>query len=244
MPLPIAEIIRRSAQGMTRPFLCRCSDGHLYFVKGHSASRRSLICEWLAGHLARAFGLPIPEFTLASAIEELVTLHPEGSDLGTAPAFASRYVACTQELAVSRIADVPESQRLDVLAFDWWVHNSDRSLTALGGNPNLLWDMRTSHLVVIDHNAAFDPDFDTKAFRETHTFSSDLPRILDDRHVSSAYTARFEKALAVWQTALRAIPPAWWFADEERTVPISFDPDATLQLLKRYQHQGFWRFPT
>lgn len=75
---------------MTRPFHCRCDDGNLYFVKGRAASQRSLICEWLGGNLAKAFGLPIPEFTIAQAAPELLELHPEGRDLGSMPLFASR----------------------------------------------------------------------------------------------------------------------------------------------------------
>ncbi|MEW5824691.1 MAG: HipA family kinase [Pseudomonadota bacterium] len=35
------EIIDRSEQGMTRPFICRGEDGFVYFVKGRGAARRS-----------------------------------------------------------------------------------------------------------------------------------------------------------------------------------------------------------
>ncbi|WP_425501834.1 HipA family kinase [Pseudoxanthomonas broegbernensis] len=33
-PLPIVEILERSEQGRTRPFLCRCGDDRLYFLMG------------------------------------------------------------------------------------------------------------------------------------------------------------------------------------------------------------------
>jgi hypothetical protein len=47
MPLSIVEILGRSKQGRTRPFLCCCDDDQLYFVKGRDAGHRSLLCEWL-----------------------------------------------------------------------------------------------------------------------------------------------------------------------------------------------------
>lgn len=44
MPIPridIDEVIGRSEQGKTRPFICRGCDGHLYYVKGRDAGRCS-----------------------------------------------------------------------------------------------------------------------------------------------------------------------------------------------------------
>jgi len=61
----IVEIVRRSDQGITRPFLCVGSDGRRYYVKGHGAGRRSLIAEWLAGRAGKLLDLPIPDFALA-----------------------------------------------------------------------------------------------------------------------------------------------------------------------------------
>ncbi|UJJ55056.1 hypothetical protein LRK53_01215 [Rhodanobacter thiooxydans] len=117
-PLQIVEILERSEQGVTRPFLCRCNDDQLYYVKGQGAGRRSLLCEWFAGHLAQALGLPLPPFAIVQAPRELVELHPEGSDLGARPAFGSRVVAHTQELTVSHLHDVPMPLQRDVLVFD------------------------------------------------------------------------------------------------------------------------------
>jgi HipA-like kinase len=57
----IVEIITRSEQGITRPFLCRGDNGLQYFVKGHGAGRRALIAEWIAGNIGKRLGLPIPE---------------------------------------------------------------------------------------------------------------------------------------------------------------------------------------
>ena len=72
MTLEIVEIIGRSEQGFTRPYICRCGDGDVYFVKGRSATRRGLVNEWLCANLAQAFGLPIAPFALAEVPQELI----------------------------------------------------------------------------------------------------------------------------------------------------------------------------
>ncbi len=64
MTLLITEIIYRSEQGITQPYICRADDGEIYFVKGRGAGRRSQICEWISGHLAQQFALPIADFAL------------------------------------------------------------------------------------------------------------------------------------------------------------------------------------
>lgn len=240
-PLAIIEIQGRSEQGMTRPFLCRCDDGNLYFVKGRAASARSLICEWLGGHLAKAFGLPIPEFTLALAPPELLELHPQGNDLGPLPLFASRKVEHVQEFSISHMGDVDVGLQRDVLVFDWWIHNGDRTLTTHSGNPNLLWDTHAHKLVVIDHNLAFEVGFDARSFSETHVFSGQIPLLNQDLIEPQRLRERCALALEVWADACKNVPSAWWFVDEEQTVPVDFDPGAALALLNRYVHEDFWR---
>ena len=88
----IDEVIGRAVQGVTRPFICRGSDGHVYYVKGAGAGRRSQICEWIAGNLALTLCLPIAPFTLVEIPEELdaVSDMPDWRDLGTGMAFGSR----------------------------------------------------------------------------------------------------------------------------------------------------------
>jgi hypothetical protein len=84
MRVQIVEIMGRSTQGITRPFKCRGDDGHIYFVKGHGAGRRSQICEWIAGQLAFRLGLPIAPFEIVDVPEELIRLDFSGElqDLG------------------------------------------------------------------------------------------------------------------------------------------------------------------
>ena len=71
---------------------------------------------------------------------------------------------------MAHMPQVDALTRKDVVLFDWWVHNADRTLTEKGGNPNLLWDLQHSKLAVIDHNQAFDTDFDQHRFVELQFF--------------------------------------------------------------------------
>ena len=66
------------------------------------------------------------------------------------------------ELTASTVMEVPVNLQQDVLAFDWWIRNSYRYLTEKGGNPNLFWQPDSHGLVVIDHNLAFDAEFNLK----------------------------------------------------------------------------------
>ena len=187
MTLEVVEIIGRSEQGFTKPYICRCDDGEVYFVKGRSATRRGLINEWLCANLAQAFSLPIAPFALAEVPQELIEADLTGwlKDLGGGAVFASRKVM-GQELAVSQVSGIPLNLRRDVLVFDWWVRNSDRSLTAQGGNVNLLWQpgqlarddendkVAEGGVAVIDHNLALDMEFAASVFCQTHVFAGEL----------------------------------------------------------------------
>lgn len=241
-PLTIVEILERSEQGRTRPFLCRCDDDQLYYVKGRDAGPRSLLCEWLAGHLGLAFGLPLPDFTVVQAPQSLLDLYPEGRDLGPGPAFASAKVDHVQELTVSHLDGVNASLQRDVLVFDWWVKNQDRTLSAVfDGNPNLLWDAHGKKLVVIDHNLAFDREFSAVEFSQAHVFRDQISNVFQDLAECGRYAQRLREVLAVWPDACNNAPFQWWHADSEQTVPTDFDPVATLALLNRCTTEEFWR---
>jgi len=131
--IQIVEVIGRSSQGFTRPFVCRGDDDEVYYVKGSGSGRRSQICEWIAGRLGKTLGLPIPTFAIVEIPSELIELGgmPDLADLGTGPAFGSRRHSLI-ELPHSAVDEVPLEVQCDVLTFDWWIHNGDRTLTATG----------------------------------------------------------------------------------------------------------------
>ena len=241
MSIEIIEITDRSDQGMTRPFICRGEDGFVYFVKGRGAGRRSLICEWIAGQLALRLDLPVAPFELVHLPEELlsIAMRDDLDDLGAGLAFGSRRISVV-ELTVSHLEHVPDETQRDVLAFDWWVCNSDRSLSGVGGNPNLFWDIKKERLVVIDHNQAFDPSCSVGEFRDVHAFWGEYYELFHDWVLQQEYVKRFETLLADWDAICDTIPREWLFLDIEQTTPTNFDFDGVKRMLMRCKDAEFW----
>jgi hypothetical protein len=223
-PLLVTEIIRRLDQGVTRPFLVRAEDDALYVAKGREATRPGLIAEWLCGHLARNVGLAVPEFSLLEVPRELIeAFGPEGGALGTGIVFGSRQEADVQEFAITQLKHIDKADRQRLLAFDWWVENGDRSLSPHGGNPNLLWRAAQSRLLVIDHNLAFDPEFDEAAFFETHVFRDDFEAVFGDLVCQAELSALLSAALGCFNEAASKLPTAWHWIDLEQTLPVQVD---------------------
>lgn len=245
MSLTVVEVLDRSVQGITKPYVCRCDDGEVYFVKGRSATRPGLIAEWLSARLADQLGLPIAPYAIATVPNELFEADLSGwlGDLGTGEVFASQRVNALELNDVHREL-VPVALRRDVIAFDWWVRNGDRNMTAMGGNPNLLWNPADGgSLVVIDHNLAFDPTFSEKDFLKLHVFADDIPAMFSDFLVREAYTARFAAALGIWEEACNNVPASWWFIDPEQTIPVEFSLAEVKRLLDRALNDTFWQMP-
>jgi len=176
--------------------------------------------------------------------EELIYLDFSGElqDLGVGLAFGSRKLSVV-ELSFSHLEQVPVDVQRDVLAFDWWVHNADRTLSELGENPNLFWDIETQELVVIDHNQAFDPAFSPADFVALHAFSGEWSALSGDWVRQQKLAERFAICMTDWTVICNTVPPEWWFLDPEQAIPTDFDLDATHQLLMRFQTPTFWRLP-
>ena len=155
----IVDIRRRSRQGATQPFLCRADDGQQYWVKGAKAGHEALCAEWIAGRLGQLVGLPIPEVAQVVVPEEFASGAVDGfPDLGPGVRFGSRHVESAQEYDESFVTQTDEVLRQQVLVFDVWIRNTDRTFSRpynSNGNPNLLWCTADRRLCVIDHNNAF-----------------------------------------------------------------------------------------
>ena len=241
MAIQIVEILDRSIQGVTNPFYCRCEDGEFYFVKGNGAGKRSLIAEYVGSRLARAFGLPVADFEIVEVPQALIawSVRNDANQLGEGLAFGSKALPHVQEFSFSHIPQVDGQLRKDVVIFDWWVHNADRTLTERGGNPNLLWEAQHAKLAVIDHNQAFDTGFDAQRFAELHVFHKDWLAAADDMIDRQAYQDRLAAAFAEFDPACDNVPPEWWTVDNG--VPTGFDRDAVRELLRRFMNNDFWR---
>lgn len=239
--LEVIEILGRSEQGATRPFICRCSDNYVYFVKGRDATRDSQVHEWIAARMATELGIPIAPYEIVHVSPAMAALR-EAAGLGAGPAFGSRMISGA-ELTIPMLEDVKTETQADVLAFDWWIRNADRSLTASGGNPNLILTPEDKKLIVIDHNLAFDAQFSKEQFLACHVFRGMMGYILDDLIRRAEYLARFEAACKGLDECLSLLPGEWRFVDDEMTVEASWvkaDPSPG-DILLTYSSDDFWR---
>ncbi len=235
----ITEILQRSVQGRTNPFLCRGNDNRLYYVKGSGAGRKGLISEWLASCMAVAFGLPIADFRIVEVPEEMELLRlPDFADLGAGYAFGSVVRQNVVDLTFSSVQSVLPNLRRDIAVFDWWVRNDDRTLTAFGGNVNLLWDIVQRELVVIDYNLAFDADFDAENFLRGHVFAADWNGVFQDFLARPAYVERLKTALRQFEGACDKMPDEW--LEIGPGLPSPFQPDDAKAMLQRVESDDFW----
>jgi hypothetical protein len=243
--ISLTEVLYRAEQGRTRPYVCQCEDGETYFVKGRSATRQGLVCELLCAELASRLDLPVPEAVVAVVPPELVAASIASHDglsldeLGPGAAFGSRKVSAV-EFRRTYLDQVPFDLRARVAAFDWWIQNSDRSLTIKGGNVNLLWGIEENELVVIDHNLAFDSDFDADTFSETHVFCDDFHIMKGDFDFRESLRASFCSVLPEFDQIVATIPPEWSFIDPEQTVPAKLDLARMRATLARCLDEEFW----
>ena len=242
MHVTITEIISRSEQGVTRPFLCRAENDLLYYVKGRYAGYRAMWCEWAAGRLGRLLGLPIPDFCIADVPRILVedSSRADAADLGVGPTFASEMVEEAQEIAFADLAAIDAELKQKVLLFDWWVRNEDRTLTEFGGNPNLLRTAGTGQLRVFDLNLAFDDTFDETRFWHSHVFASAVTIWTDEfkREMTRKMQAVLERLPEIWNE----MPDEWRHPHGQADGPEEFNLMTVKQRLRRFETnpEDFW----
>ena len=252
----IVEIIDRSVQGATRPFICRGDDGEIYFVKGRHAGFRSLCCEWVAGELARRWQLPVAPFAIVEVPAALVrgSTRDDAQELGAGMAFGSRQVEGAVELqwSLAEGNEISWKLRARILLFDWWVANPDRTLSESGGNPNLLWTESDRQLHLIDHNLAFSKhmmprllhDYAENHFYGGHALLDEIlfPTMTPDL-VSPTLQATFDLA-NFWETEREHFGEIWRALPEEWTdAAPDFTEQCVRQLLDLAQREtitAFW----
>lgn len=235
MTIEINQIIRRLEQGATLPYICGCSDGSRYVVKGANTTRKQLAIELLCAFLCNAFGLPIPEFA-PIRIPQAIRDSGAYPDLDIEWCFGSKLVENLTEMLFSQVANIDKQIMLDLYIFDYWVKNSDRCLTKLGGNPNAFYDLNQSSIVVFDHNLAFDAEFSIENHKALHLASTVWnchQMRIDDQIV---YSDRFDAVMANWQQFSDAIPLDWFDNEAAKT---SFLEAIKVTLLS-YKDIQFW----
>ena len=143
-------------EGGSLPGLVEADDDGMYVTKfrGAGQGERALVAEVVAGELARALGLPVPELVVVEVAPELAAAEPdpEIKDLIAASPGANLgmdFLPGALPFALPADPPVDPAFAADVVWFDALVTNVDRTHR----NPNLLvWHGRTW---LIDHGAAF-----------------------------------------------------------------------------------------
>ncbi|MBY4676813.1 HipA family kinase [Marinobacterium arenosum] len=210
--IEVIEIVNRcdQEQGILRPFICECEDGEQYFLKGSNSTAQGLIREWIAANLASEFGLPTPTVEIGyidMGLRQVVTPEWQG-DLQFEHGFMSHSVAPCETVLFSDLSRIPLQLKRDILMFDYWIQNSDRHLTEMGGNINLLMTPVTKSLMVIDFNLSFEEPFSAQDM-DGHVFRGTLHEQPLDLASRAEYGLRFDKAKERLAEFIREIPQEW-----------------------------------
>jgi hypothetical protein len=168
----ITGISGRAAMGVSvNPFVCVTDEGREIYVKPAGTLQKLLIAEWIGGRLAQEIGLPCAEMTLVEVPEILAGSHqnPEWTDLHAGVGFGSYSMGREfRDLQFSDIGKLSSDVLAEVYLFDYWILNRDRQMGAVCGNPNTLVSYDAREMCVIDHDSAFDAEFDLSAFKNYH----------------------------------------------------------------------------
>jgi hypothetical protein len=213
-------------EGGSLPALVEADDDGLYVVKlrGAGQGSRALVAEVLAGELARALSLPVPEIVLVDVDRELARAEPdpEIQELVEASAGVNAGLDFLPgALPYAPAAGRPPGPELaaDVIWFDALVENVDRTPR----NPNILvWHGRPW---LIDHGAALyrhhaglagaDPRTPFAAIRD-HVL---LPAAGSIAEADERLAARLGRTTV--EAAARAVPEDWW-GGEDPAVHVEF----------------------
>ncbi|AUX73163.1 HipA family kinase [Erwinia pyrifoliae] len=237
--LHVVEIIRRIPDCATQPFLCRCDNGELYVVKGmQCVPKKQLIAEWISAFLAKEMDLSIPEFGVVYVDQALTEFKPEWrTALQEGYAFATRYVTGAAPITFTQAhsnVDVQDQKKIYLL--DKWINNSDRSLSPLGGNVNIIFDYQNNRYYLIDHNLAFDHDelegeFDYHVYGNRHrSWKFDLV----DRQLCED---QIKRVTALLPAVVSCIPQDW---ELEEIVQHTEFLEFIEETLNRAENEGFW----
>ena len=241
----IIEVLRRSEQGTTQPFLCRADDGQQYYVKGKGAGCGSLCSEWIASSLARNFDLPVPPFVIAEVPAVLVeeSARADIEQLGAGLVFASQALDGAREITWAEASGCAPELKARLLLFDWWVRNEDRSLTEDRGNPNLLVTPGElgPQIWTFDFNLAFDPSFSAENFWTYHVFAEMVPAWPPGfrETIIPALQSGLDRLTTVYQT----LPTEWLFlGGDDTTDPVLGEDEVRATLSRAFnQPDEFWR---
>ncbi|MBP4034746.1 hypothetical protein J9889_23435 [Aeromonas sp. PrichA-15] len=243
------RIHRVMDDGRTGARLCRCSDGKDYVIKTlGEVPPYELIAEWICGHLAIAFGLPVPPCRLVIDMPRLIK---QNGDICNEPddtvGFASLYQETSVTLTRQASLSVLPQLKTDILVFDAWIKNGDRTLSGQGGNVNLLQDiLNPQQLWVFDHNLALNPDEDLAKLATHHVFCGENAGVsLDDMVTKAEYETRIQRCMELLPHIIATIPESWIEeANSSRRDGKEVINDVISPILRKYNDPDFWSWIT
>jgi hypothetical protein len=160
-------------EGGSLPAIVEADDDGMYVLKfrGAGQGRKALIAELVAGELARAAGLPIPEIVFVELDAELARTEPDPeiqSLIRASPGLNLALDYLPGALTFDALAEQPSAELASAIVWhDAFVTNVDRTAR----NTNMLVWHR--HLWLIDHGAAlyFHYNWNTHLGQSTTPFS-------------------------------------------------------------------------
>lgn len=205
-------------EGGSMPAIIEADDQGMYVLKFRGAGQgpKALIAELVAGELARAAGLPVPEIVFVELDPELARTEPDPEIQDLMRASGGLNLALDYlpgSVTFDPVAEQPEAALASAIVwFDAFVTNMDR--TARNANM-LMWHRR---LWLIDHGAALYFHHSWANYRER---SRDPFKLIKD-HVLLGFASALETAdaqmsarltPALIDSVVKLIPDAWLLGD-------------------------------
>lgn len=210
-----AEALR---EGGSLPGLMEADDDGLYVTKfrGAGQGEKALVAEVVAGELARALGLPVPELVVVDVDPALATAEPDPEIqelIEASPGLNLGMDFLPGSLPFTAATAIDPARAAEIVWFDTLVTNVDRTHR----NPNLLvWHKQ---VWLIDHGAAFFRQHGDKPL--SHSARRPMPRQMLADHVLLGVAGSIEeaderlagRALAAVGEAIATVPAPWLGAD-------------------------------
>jgi HipA-like kinase len=200
-------------EGGSLPGLVEADDDGMYVTKFRAAGQGegALVAEVVAGELARALGLPVPELVVVDIAPQLAPAEPDAEiqDLlagSPGPNLGMDFLPGALPFTLPPDPALGARFAADVVWFDALVTNVDRTHR----NPNLIvWGERTW---LIDHGAAF---FRQHGGRLADTFDAPVPMLSEHvlldlaGPIGEADERLAQRATAAVGAAVATVPDAW-----------------------------------
>jgi hypothetical protein len=207
-------------EGGSLPAIVEADDDGMYVLKfrGAGQGRKALIAELVAGELARAAGLPVPEIVFMELDADLARTEPDPEIQSLIRASAGLNLALDYlpgAVTFDALAEQPSAELASAVVWhDAFVSNVDRTAR----NTNMLfWHRR---LWLIDHGAALYFHYNWASYLEQST--TPFPRIKD--HALLGFASRLKDAdadlsgrltPAIIAAIVALIPDDWLEADAQ-----------------------------